>query len=85
MFAALQNAAKDFLKTTPVDSRIDIACHLSKYINFIAASSCVDYNLKISDLVCKKCLNTGMNHGVQVTPSKAHPTGWKSEKCKCKR
>lgn len=31
---------------------------------------------------CSKCNDTGWNHGVQCKPSKNHPTGWKSERCK---
>ena len=32
---------------------------------------------------CPICHDTGINHGVQCKPSKAHPTGWKSEICQC--
>lgn len=32
---------------------------------------------------CSLCNDTGWLHGAQCEPSKKHPTGWKSEKCKC--
>ena len=34
---------------------------------------------------CHICDDTGWNHGVQCKPNKAHPTGWKTEKCDCTR
>lgn len=38
-------------------------------------------NLKCS--VCRLCYDTGLNYGVQCERSKAHPTGWKTDKCDC--
>ena len=33
--------------------------------------------------LCSICHGTGWNHGNQVTPSKAHPTGYKTIRCDC--
>lgn len=39
--------------------------------------------IKMPDKNCKICKGTGWNYGVQCKPSKAHPTGWKTERCEC--
>ena len=47
-----------------------------------------DEREKVAELdvkpTCHICDDTGWNHGVQCKPNKAHPTGWKTEKCSCR-
>lgn len=81
LLETLTSSAKTFLNGMTASERVNASVLLADYINHIADNQCVDYALRASDLVCSRCSGTGINHGVQVPPSRKYPTGWKSEPC----